>query len=326
MENKQDLEHLAREVYFNRNFSQNGVSGSEAMRKLVLEKLGGEYSYYAWKEHKDEVFQLISVAIDAVLPTLITNQFDTLADVKNLALGDKNVFEVEDSRMITVGLVSAGNTDIRRQTITGRKFSVETDWYGAAVYTEFQQFVTGNIDWTKLVNKVADAFVNKMGSQIYDSIVTSYSLLTATRKQEGEFDTEKLAQLAQHVGIAAGGKEVAVYGTRAALAKVSKKADLSDAMRDEKNSVGFLGRIDGVPLICLPQAYKPNTNEFAMDDNTLLVLPQGEKIVAIAMEGDVITDEPDNMLRNDMQMSFETLKKYGLSVLKMAVYGMYKMA
>ena len=327
MENN-DFKKLARDVYFKPNMEFSGVSGSEAMRNAIKEALHDEYTIYSWNKYKQDVFQLISVAIDAVLPTLLTNQFDQFADVRTVALGDKPIFEVQDPRQIRVGRVAAGANDMRRQTITGMHFTIETEWYGAAVYAEFDQFMAGDIDWNDLVNRVAQAFVRHIEEKISDGIDKAYTMLGASDKIDGVATIDGLVQLAQRISVKSG-RQVAVYGTKAALSKVAEMAGtpmFSGAMKDELNQNGYLGTVRGLKLIEIPQAFKVNSDKFAVADDKVIILPEGEKIVGVVVEGASRTIEPEYSTRNDLQMGFETQEKLGVSVLQMKVYGMAKVA
>ena len=96
----------------------------------------------------------------------------------------------------------------------------------------------------------------------------------------------------------------------------------SGDMKNELNEKGFLGVVRGLKLNEIPQAFKVNKDEFALDDNKLLILPEGEKIVGVVMEGDAITVEPDYTGRNDLQMGFKTIERMGIMALQMKVYGM----
>ncbi len=320
-----DLKKVAREAYFHPNmtFGEDKVTGQDAMRNAIKDALGGKVSYYSWKENKNKVFEIISVAVDAITPTLLTDQFDQIADIRNASLGEKPLFKVTDPRMIRVGRIAAGNQDLRRQTITGKTFTIDTDWYGTSVYAEFEQFMAGDIDWNKLVDRVTEGFANYMQQRMAEALTASYTKLNASDKLSGKITIDALVQLAQRIQVKAGAP-VAIYGTKSALGKVADLAGVqmfSGSMKDEFNKIGYLGTVRGLELIEIPQAYKANSDEFALSDNDLLILPKGEKIIGVVMEGDSITDEPDNMLRNDMQMSFETLKKFGVQVMQMKVYG-----
>lgn len=326
-----DLTQLSIELYNNKNLMYNDVSGDQAMRNMISEAMGqetagGAIEYYTWEENKNKVFQILSVAIDAVLPTILTNELDSLADIRSVAIGDKPKFDIEDNSLMRVGLVASGTQDLQRQELVGSSFTVETDWYGAAAYAEFERFLAGEINWKSYIDRVAQSFSNKMQHQIYDAFTLSYDGLRATRKVSGVYDEEKLTDLAEMVSVASGGKRVAVYGTRSALRAVSKGADLSSNMKDEMNRVGYLGTVGGLDLIAIPQAFKAGKEEFALDNKSLLVLPQGEKIVSVVLEGQAIVSDKDPMTNTSLQKEFLTLKKYGLQVAQTAVYGMYQLA
>lgn len=324
-----ELQRLSIDLYNNRDLMFNDISGDQAMRNMIADAMGqegtGAIDFYEWQENKNKVFQILSVAIDAVLPTVLTNQLDTLADVRSVATGDKPKFDIEDNSLLRVGLVAAGTQDLQRQQLLGSSFTVETDWYGAAVYAEFERFLAGEINWQSYINRIALSFNNKMQHQIYDAFTQSYDGLRSTRKVSGTYDEDKLVDLAENISVAAGGKQVAVYGTRAALRAVSKGADLSSNMKDEMNKVGYLGNVGGLDLIAIPQAFKAGKEEFALDNKSLLVLPQGEKIVSVVLEGQAIVTDKDPLTNNSLQKEFLTLKKYGVQVAQTSIYGMYQL-
>lgn len=323
-----DLRQLSIDLYNNKNLMYNDISGDQAMRNIIADAIGqestGGIDYYKWETNKIKVFQILSVAIDAVLPAILTNQLDTLADVRNVATGDKPKFDIEDNSLLRVGMVASGTQDLQRQELLGTSFTVDTDYYGAKVYAEFERFLAGEINWQTYIDRVALSFSNNMQHQIYDAFTQSYDGLRATRKVSGTYDEDKLVDLAELISVAAGGKSVAVYGTRSALRTVSKGADLSSNMKDEMNKVGYLGTVGGLDLIAIPQAFKAGKEEFALDNKSLLVLPQGEKIVSVVLEGQSIVSDKDPITNTSLQKEFLTLKKYGLQVAQTSVYGMYK--
>lgn len=325
---KADFKKLARDVYFNKNLEFGEVSGQDALRNAIKDALGGEYNVYSWQKHKYDVFQIISTAVDAVMPTLLTDQFSNFADIRTVTLGDKPLFEVQDPRAIRVGRVAAGANDMRRQTITNKTFTIETEWFGAAVYAEFDQFMAGDIDWNALVDRIAEAFKTHIQATIGSALNASYTLLGAKDKIEGSLTSDGLVALAQRIQVKSG-KNVAIYGTKAALSKIAELANVqlySGEMKNELNTNGFLGVVRGMKLIEIPQAFKVNSDEFALDDTKVLILPEGEKIIGVVMEGDSRTIEPENTTRNDLQMGFETQEKLGISVLQLKVYGMASVA
>ena len=327
MKDLEGLKKLARDVYHNRSLEFEGVRGNDVLRNLIMDKIGGKdgkvVDYYAFEEHKNEIFEILSVAVDAVVPEILTNQFDQLVDFRNVAVGQKPVFKVSDPRIVRVSRIASGTQDLRRQTITSKNYTIETGYFGSSVYAELEQFLAGEIDWSRLVDNVAQGFSAHLEQSICDALYGSYDALRANDKYEGAFKLEELVKLAQRIQTKSR-QQVAVYGTKMALGKVAAAAQLSENMKDEMNKYGYLGTVNGLKLIEIPQAFKANTEEFAIDDNTLLVLPQGQKVIGVVLEGQALVHEGDRMDRNDMQLNFVTEKKLGVGVLQMKVYGMAK--
>lgn len=325
---KNKLAQLSRDLYYNKSLVYNEVPAKEAFVKMIREAIGvadGErVNYYAWKNNSLKVFQILSIALDAVFPKLVTTEFDGLADTRNVAAGEKPKFEIKDNNLFKVSMVAAGTQNLVRQTQHGNSFTVDTDWYGLATFAEFEQLANGEIDWNDFVDKVAKSFVTYMGERIWEGVVKSYDTLKAGRKETGTYDEDKLIGLAQKVSADAGGAKVAVYGSLRALRKITKDVEKSDAAKEKFNTIGYLDTVAGLDLIALPSVYKTGAEEFLIDDNTLLVLPQGEKIISIVIEGDTYIVETESMGRNDMQLEFKTMKKFGMAVAQLAHYGIYK--
>ena len=88
---KNDFKKFARDLYFKKEFSINNVSGQEAMRNAILDALGGEFTTTSSGKHKYDVFELISVAVDAVVPRILTDQFANIADIRTVKIGRAHV-------------------------------------------------------------------------------------------------------------------------------------------------------------------------------------------------------------------------------------------
>lgn len=327
-----NLAKLSRDLYYNKALVYNEVSGNDAMRKIFFEALGvpegtkGRDLKTAWDMNKPKVFQIIDVAVDAVMPTIIKDQFNSLANFQNIAIGDEQRFTVKNTDLFRVATIASGTQDLRRQTLHGRNFKVETDWYGIATYVEFEQFLAGNVDWSDYISRVSESFANFIGEKIYKAFANSYDGVRAARKATGTFSLEKLIELSRHVKAASGGKQVQVYGTTTALSQIVTGLDKSDAMKDQINQTGYLTTVRGLDLIAFPDAYKAGTEEFIVDDKALLLIPGGEKIVSVVLEGDTVTNEVQSQENTGLQMEFNTLKKFGAQVNQASVYGFYKLS
>lgn len=319
-----DLQRLSLDVYNGVNVNFNEVSGEDAIRNAITDAVGGEFNYKNFRENKYRVFSILEEALDVTLGIVITNQFDNLAEVKNVATGDKISFKVSDQSLFRVARIAGGNNDLRRQKLLNKRFTVDTDKYGVKIYEELDMFIAGRIDWSSMIDRVAQSFANFMGTKIYEAIAKSYSSLNQTYGVTGTFDDDALFDMVQHVE-AKSGKKAVIMGTRKALRTVTKGLNLSDSMKDDLNKVGYLTTVAGTDLYLLPQAHKIGTDEFLVDDNMLIVVPQDEKLVKVVVEGEALmleTAEAGD--RNDQQMEYQLQKSFGVGVIQSAVYGIYK--
>lgn len=320
-----DLQRLALDVYNGKSVMFNEVNGEEAIRNAINIAVGGEFNYKNFRENKYKVFSIIEEVLDVTLGVVITNQFDNLAEVKNVAVGERPSFRVDDNSLFRIARIAGGNNDLRRQKITNRRFEIETDYFGAKIYAELEQFVAGMVDWTGMVNRLTLSFANDLGVRIYEAISKSYSALNATYGVTGTYNEDVLFDIVQHVEAKSGGRKAVVMGTKKALRKVAKDLVMSDAMKDKMNSVGYIGTVGGTDLVLLPQAHKVGTDEFFVDDNMLLVVPQNEKIVKVVVEGETqMIEVADAGARNDQQMEYLVQKKMGVGAMQSAIYGIYK--
>ncbi|MGP0689843.1 hypothetical protein ACW5UC_25175 [Priestia aryabhattai] len=319
------LQRLSLDVYQGKNVMFNEVAGEDAIRNAINTACGGEFNYKNFREHKYKVFSIIEELVDTTLGVVITNQFDQLAEVKNVAIGERPAFRVEDPSLFRIARIAGGTNDLRRQKLLNGKFEVDTDWFGAKIYSELEMFIAGLVPWNEFVNRITLSFANDLGKRIYEAVANSYTALNAIYGVTGTYNEDKLFDMVQHIEARSGGKKAVVMGTKKALRKVSKDLVMSDNMKENFNKVGYIGTVGGVDLVLLPQAHKVGTDEFYVDDNMLLVIPQGEKLVKVVVEGETqMIEVADAGTRNDQQMEYLVQKKFGVGVMQSAIYGIYK--
>lgn len=302
--------------------------GNEMIRGAMLEICGGKFDRYAVRDNMGGLFRLISEIMTPGLGELLVGKFDDFAEVREVELGDSLEFNIQNNSLFKVSSIAAGNRDIRRQRIFDKKLKVETEKLAIKIYEELDRFIAGRIDWIELTNRVQTSFQVKISTMIYNAIYDSYTDLEAPYKVNGSFDEEALLATIAHVE-ASTGQEAAVYGTKTALAKITLDPTvMSDGMKDNLNLLGHIGQFRGTDLFTLPQAHKNGTNDFLVSDDFLLVVPAGEKIVKVVLEGDVVVDDRGDgsaNARNDEQLEFFMARNVGVGVLKADRYAIYRL-
>jgi len=279
-----DLQKLSRDVY---NGSVQKYSKDEAelaIKTAVIEACGGEWNIYSFQENKYKVFAIMSEVLSIGLGELLTGKFDEFVETRDTDLGDTIEFDVED-----------------RQKIYGTKLTVATELMGVKIYEELDKFIAGRINWSKMIDKVMQSYAHEVAVKIYNAIYGSYSALVAPYKVNAVYDKTTLTDMIAHIEASTGQKAV-VFGTKKALGKITD-ATPSERMKDELNMMGHYGYVAGTALLELPQAHLAGTDTFGVNDSFLLVVPNGEKIVKLILEGDAYVYDTPAGVRNAVLIS-----------------------
>ena len=202
------------------------------------------------------------------------------------------------------------------------------------IYEEFYRFVSGRINWVDMVNRIAVSFALQIKTDIYTGIYASYSALSATYGVTGTFSVSAFNTMVAHVQAAANTPSVTCYGSKLALAKVTPSAGftaypglMNQDMMGQVNTQGYLGNLQGTPLIELTNAHTPGTDNFVIDDSFILIIPQNsEKIVKLVFEGEAIMTDNAFDQNADMSMEKGFGKQYGLGILSSSKYGFMKLS
>ena len=268
------------------NAFNNDENDYKAFNKLLVDAYKGTVADFSAKEANDKIVEIFRKVIgcdenstqkeirkairrnqveifeilEEIIPDLLVSGwednpfFREYVDVRNLALGDKNEFYVEDNSVLTVTKVSGNHHDLIRQRLgAGRTYTVATEWYGLKIYAEFERLTTGAEDWSSFVNKIVVAFNRYINQALYEALISAGKDLGAQWYKSSALSNataETLRTLCMDVSMATG-SEVVIMGTRAALASVTALQNVdwaSSEMKNEKYTTGRLGFWEGIRL------------------------------------------------------------------------------
>ncbi|TVX86070.1 hypothetical protein [Paenibacillus agilis] len=323
-----EIAKLAIDVYKNQGeatkFSR--TDAMEVLRKELVEANGGSDKLTPKSfRNNPQLFAILEEALDILVEEGIKGQFDTFVETVVIEHGDAKVFTIEENRLFDVAIVSDGNGDLRRDRLDVGELTVKTYMMGVAVYEELSRLLAGRQDFAKLVENVARSYENKIQNLIYDAVYNSYNQLGSTYAISGTFSEAKLDELIAHVE-AATGMEAMILGTKSALAKINYGTE-SEKSKEARNDFGFYGNFHGTPMMAIKQAHKVGSNDFAIDNGFIMVVPKSpDKFVKLVMEGDSMIIEGDGSNRKDMQREYTFIKKAGIAVLSAAKYGIYRIS
>lgn len=284
----------------------------------------------AVRRHQMDIFEII----EEVLPVLLQSGwqsnpfFNEFVEYRNLNEGDTNEFVTLDNTVLNVSRVSGGHWDIKRQRLgEGERFGIEVETYAVAIYAEFERLLAGYEDWSYLVSKVNEAFTKKINDALYAATIdATANIPNATQFAKtldfsaADASREDLISLVEDVQTATG-KEVVIMGTKSALAKLRKLAEvdwISANMKEELYTTGRLGLFMGIRLVEIPQVFKPNTTERMIDPTgtSLMIMPvdSQNKFIKFVTEGDAMIKEvTDPTVNLDMTSEYYFIQKFGIA-------------
>lgn len=331
----ESIKKLARVVAQGQPHSVNKYSFGENQDKFTYEELNdtlreefktlaGNYSLY--RENKNTVFSIIEEAIDAVLPKKVLEQFGQFAEIKTFNQGDRPEFVqkvTEASRkrakqfITKVGL--AGIYEVFK--LDGKTFEIPTTAYGGAAQIGFEEFLDGRVDFADLMEVLMEGLDECVYIEIQKALMgTVTSMSQANKVAENGFvesEMDRILAVVDSYGPAT------IYCTfEFAATMVPSEGWVSDEMRNQKWSTGYLGNYKGHKVVVLPQSYTDETNtQKVIDPGFAWIFPTGSnKPVRIAFEGDTIVDE---FVNADRSREIQVYKKFGVGAMVQNNIGVY---
>lgn len=331
----------------------NKVSKEDAnnrVRKYVFEVLGiNEKSTKrdrkrAFKKYGTELFEVIEEVVDIKVEKGFRDSefFNQFVEERNLKRGDSQEFWTDEEVILSVSRIAGDHHDFTLQRLgKGSSYTVTTSVYGIAVGADIDLYLAGRLDWSKFTDACAKAFVIKIQNEMYAEVINAGEKLPAQFKGTGALDEtvkDEFDMLIEDVSIANGNCPVIIMGTKTALKKITKLADIdwvTDEMKSQVANTGRLGYYEGTLLMEIPQRFKLDAN-FAvkdadkriMDSTKLFVLPQVEdKFVKFVDVGETeiyeLTEIGDRM---DDTMKYEVQRAMGIGTQFSRYFGMWQLA
>ena len=314
MAEMKDIVKLAVDSYKGRVEKYTVGQSQDALRQALIEANGGNTTldYKAIRDGKcNGLFTLVEEILSRTVIEGVQSDdfFNAFVDYKNVALGDKNVFVVEDSTLFVVDDVAEGNQGIRRQRLGGKsETSIPTSMHAIRIYEELNRVLSGRVDFNTFIDKVAKSFSQKILNDIY----TLWAGATAADlggvsyfPTAGTYNEDDLLDVISHVEAAAGGKTATIVGTKKALRNL-KESIMSDGAKDEFHNMGYAGTFFGTPVVAIPQRHQVGSTNFVFQDDVLTIVAGDDKPIKFVYEGDplVIMGDPKTNADLTQELTF----------------------
>lgn len=311
------------------NFSAGETS--EGLRKAFIEMNGGSTKINPKTFVRgNALFALVEEMLPVIIEEgLKDNDFImNLVDYKNVKDGDLNEFYTEHNAAFVVADAAAGIQGVRRQRLSGgSKTTVKTQMKIVRVYEELNRLLAGRTDFDAFIQNVSNAFKQQILNDAFKAINgvgQGTAGLNAGNVYAGTFDEEKLVEMIEHIE-AYTGKVARIYGTKAALRKVTT-AVVSQAAQKDLYDLGYYGKFNGTDMVCLRQAHKAGTREFILDSNKILIIAGDDRPVKMVNEGEGIMIDREPTANNDFTREYVYGQAYGTGVICSEQIGIYTIA
>lgn len=285
-----------------------------------------------FRTHKNEYFAIIE---DVISERLISGWgdnpfFEQFCETKNLAIGDKNEFYVEETSLMQVSKFAGNHHDILSQRVgAGKSFSVETSWYAIKCYDHFELFRTGKIDFSKMIDRMYASIDKYRKDAVYAAFMSADTNLPTDLVIDTPLTAatkDVVIELAEEIKSVTG-YDIVFVGTKVALSKLNNMVSYdmwSEAMKNELHTTGEIGVFEGYNTITIPRVNEFNTRTEITDNTKILIVPVSSefKPVKIVNEGDVqFYENGMEGTRKDMTFDAEIAYKEGVSVVISMLYG-----
>ena len=303
--NVTEVRDMAYDLYKGRTANFDAESANEAIKNIILETAGCKENWdmYKFMENKYKVFSIMREILTPVVAENVLARFESWVDIQDIALGDTKEFEVMNQDLFEIGIVADGTSELRRQNLVHGKLQMTSFQLGAKLYTEFDDFRRGRVDFAEWIARLGKSFEVKIGEYIVKAIENSYTVLGSKFAKAGAFDDAEMLKIRTTAG--------------------GFQANLADSDKEAISRMGHIGTYFGTDVVEIPQSVN-RKDEFMINNKMLYVIPNGTKIVKLLFEGDVdVVEVTDPAVRKDMQFEYMFMRRLQIGVCRASVYGIY---
>ena len=285
----------------------------ETLRK-ELESLSGTYALF--RENKNTIFSLMEEFLQDILPKKVLDQYGMFAEVKTFSQGQKPIFTKKTGKMRAKQFISkvglAGIYEVFKLDTTS--VEIPTDAVGGAAQIGYEEFLDGRVDFAEVTQIILDGLDELIYREMSKALVASIENLPTANKVSGAGFVE--SSMDRLIAVASAYGKPTIYCTYEFAVKIiPAEGWISDEMRNEKWTNGYLANYKGHRVIILPQSYEDETNaKKVIDPGYAWIIPDGgnSRPVKVAFEGDTIVDEYVNA---DRSRELQVYKKVGVGVM-----------
>lgn len=322
MADMNQIVQVAVDAYHNNVTKYSLQDSTQLLREALVQANNGSarVDYKAVRDGKcSEVFSIVEEILQrTVYEGLRENDFFmNMVEERNIALGDQNLFVIEDSNLFTVADAAEGTQGIRRQRLDGyTTVTIPTSFKVVRIYEELNRVLSGQVDFNHFINKVSESMKAKLLNDVYALWASATATDiggTAFYPAAGSYDEDTLLDTIAHVEAAADGKSAVIIGTKTALRYLAPSIQ-GDGFKNDLYNMGYAGKFYGTNVVCIPQRHKINSTDFLFENDVVTILAGDDKPVKLVREGESTIIPGNPMSNRDLTQEYLYAEKYGLGL------------
>lgn len=306
----------------NVNFSSRELNNQlrKEFNELTGYVEGKGISWADYRENKNTIFRLIEETIDEILPPRVERQYESFAETRQIAQGDRAIFKLkvtELSRRRAKTFVSRVGLAGRYETfmLDGAEMEIQTGAIGAAARIGFEEFLDGRWEFSEFTTLMLEALDEFIYAEVVKALAAMIDQLpTANKVSCAGFDEASMDELLAIIDTYG---RATIYCTQEFANKMipSDARMFSNEMKNTLWQKGWLGDYKGHNVIIIDQSLvygtaEPNTKK-VVNPGLAWIIPTGtEKPVKIIFEGQTQVHEIE--YTDDWSRDIQTYTKVGV--------------
>ncbi len=223
-------------------------------------------------ENRHQIAQVIGYTVNEMQQGAL-DFLNVIADQKNINYGDKAAFAVRTGGIKAYFQAKGSTTP--RSFVSGRQILVDTEEVSARPAINILDLRSGRVKMADLIREANREITNKKlqkVEQVLHAAAANFaSPFYATGTGVDKTALDKIIAYFRRLG------PVSIVGDIEAVSKLSTVAGMemqrSDAMLNEYNENGFIGKYNGCNVIAMANAYEAGSTEPILNPNWLYVVP-----------------------------------------------------
>ena len=280
----------------------------------------------AWRDHGREWFDIIEDTVNVAVEVGLqqSDWFNDLVETKTIGYHDRQDFYTETEALLSVSTAGTSHHDHPLQRLgIGQKITIPTELHVIKVGADINRFITGQEDWSRLVDAITKAYIADIQNKVYAQVAVAVSQLPAAFKATGTpLVKATFDNIIENVSMANNGADVVIMATRGGISAITNVANVqwaADFQKDNLANTGSIGIYEGTRIIQVPNRFKNqndySTKVFADQIVVLPVIGDDGKFIKYIEEGDIQILE--KMERGDYLsdlQTYEVQRRYGVGV------------